>query len=88
MHRPEEWAANDAQREKAHVPGDVIFNSKPEIALDQMWAAPEAGVAPGVALADAGYGADGAFRAGVTVMGLRNGVGVQSTLGVWPSGSS
>jgi SRSO17 transposase len=37
-------------------------------------------------LADAGYGADGAFRAGVTALGLSYAVGVQSTLSVWPPG--
>jgi SRSO17 transposase len=35
-------------------------------------------------LADAGYGVDGAFRSGVTAMGLAYVVGVQSTLSVWP----
>jgi SRSO17 transposase len=35
-------------------------------------------------LADAGYGVDGAFRSGVTAMGLTYVVGVQSTLSVWP----
>src|SRR5271156_5875104 len=35
-------------------------------------------------VADAGYGADGAFRSGVTAMGLPYVVGVQSTLSVWP----
>ncbi len=45
-----------------------------------------ASVAPGVLLTDAGYGIDGAFRAGVTASGLTYVVGVQSTLSVWPLG--
>jgi SRSO17 transposase len=61
----------------------VIFKTKPDIALDQIRAALAAGVAPGVVLADAGYGVDGAFRSGVTAMGLTYVVGVQSTLSVW-----
>ena len=36
------------------------------------------GVARGVVLADAGYGSDGTFRAGVTALGLSYAVGVQS----------
>ena len=44
------------------------------------------GVDRGVVLADAGYGLDGAFRAGVTALGLTYAVGVQSTLTVWPPG--
>jgi DDE superfamily endonuclease len=35
-------------------------------------------------LIDAGYGADGAFRSGVTALGLPYAAGVQSTLSVWP----
>jgi SRSO17 transposase len=43
-------------------------------------------VAKGVVLADAGYRSDGAFRAGVTRLGLTYAVGVQSTLSVWRPG--
>ena len=45
-----------------------------------------AGVARGVVLTDAAYGSDGAFRAGVTEMGLIYAVAVQSTISVWPPG--
>ncbi len=63
------------------------FRTKPEIALAQIRTALAAGVAPGVLLTDAGYGADGAFRSGVTASGLAYVVGVQSTLSVWPPGA-
>ena len=84
LYLTEDWAADQARRKKAHVPDDVIFKTKAQIALDQIRAALAAGVSPGVLLADAGYGADGAFRSGVTAMGLPYVVGVQSTLSVWP----
>ncbi len=84
LYLPEDWATNEARRKKAYVPDNVIFKTKPQIALAQIRAALAAGVAPGVLLADAGYGVDGAFRSGVTAMGLTYGVGVQSTLSVWP----
>jgi SRSO17 transposase len=84
LYLTEDWAADEARRKKAHVPDDVIFKTKPEIALDQIRAALAVGVAPGVLLTDAGYGVDGAFRSGVTAMGLTYAVGVQSTLSVWP----
>src|SRR5450755_3146796 len=83
LYLPEDWAADEARRKKAHVPDDVVFKTKPGIALDQIKAALAAGVAPGVLLADAGYGVDGAFRSGVTANGLTYVVGVQSTLSVW-----
>ncbi len=63
------------------------FRTKPELALAQIRTALAAGVAPGVLLTDAGYGADGAFRSGVTASGLAYVVGVQSTLSVWPPGA-
>jgi SRSO17 transposase len=84
LYLPEEWANDVARRDKAHVPPDVAFETKPRIALDQIAAALADGVAPGVVLADAGYGLDGGFRASVTAMGLPYAVGVQSTLSVWP----
>jgi SRSO17 transposase len=84
LYLPEDWANDAARRKKAHVPDNVVFKTKPGIALDQIRAALAAGVAPGIVLADAGYGVDGAFRSGVTAMGLTYVVGVQSTLSVWP----
>ena len=84
LYLPEDWAADEARRQKAHVPAAVKFRTKPEIALDQIRGALAAGVAPGVLLTDAGYGVNGAFRSGVTAMGLTYAVGVQSTLSVWP----
>jgi len=83
LYLPEDWAADEARRKEAHVPDDVVFKTKPQIALEQVRAALAAGVAPGVLLADAGYGVDGAFRCGVTALGLTYAVGVQSTLSVW-----
>ncbi len=86
LYLPDDWAGDGSRRKKAHVPDGVIFKTKPEIALDQIKAALAAHVAPGILLADAGYGADGAFRSGVAANGLTYVVGVQSTLSVWRPG--
>jgi len=86
LYLPESWANDAERRKKAHVPDDVEFRTKPEIALSQIEAAQKASAARGVVLADAGYGVDGAFRAGVTSLGLTYAVGVQSTLSVWRPG--
>ena len=86
LYLPEIWANDAARRAKAHVPEDITFKTKPQIALEQIAAAKAAGVAPGIVLADAGYGSDGEFRAGLTAMGLIYAVGVQSTLSLWPPG--
>src|SRR5208337_42208 len=84
LYLPQDWAGDEARRKKVRVPDDVKFRTKPEIALAQIRTALATGVAPGVVLTDAGYGADGAFRSGVTASGLAYVVGVQSTLSVWP----
>jgi SRSO17 transposase len=86
LYLPEDWSKDEGRRRKAHVPPEVAFKTKPEIALDQIRAAHAAGIAPGIVLADAGYGWDGAFRAGVSALGLPYSVGVQSTLSIWPPG--
>ena len=86
LYLPQAWADDPEQRRKAKVPPDVVFQTKPQIALDQIAAAQAQGVAPGVILADAGYGADGRFRAGLTDLGLPYVVGVQPTLSVWRPG--
>jgi SRSO17 transposase len=86
LYLPETWAKDAKRRAKAHVPEDVKFETKPQIALSQIEAALKGGVARGVVLADAGYGADGAFRARLTTLGLSYAVGVQPTLSVWPPG--
>src|SRR6202451_2773289 len=86
LYLPEEWVNDAARRSKAHVPDDVKFRTKPEIALRQIKAALMAGVARGVVLTDAAYGSDGGFRAGVTETGLIYAVAVQSTIRVWAPG--
>jgi len=56
------------------------------IALEQIRQAVEDGVAPGIVVADAGYGVDGRFRKGVTELKLTYVMGVQSTASVWEPG--
>ena len=86
LYLPEEWAKDAARRRKARVPQSVEFQSKPEIALDQIRAALAAGVPRGVVLADPAYGYKAEFRAGLTALGLSYAVGVQSNMSVWSPG--
>ena len=67
---PRNGLGDPVRRAKAKVPEDVVFQTKPEIALDQIAMARASGVTPGVVLADAAYGGNGAFRAGITALGL------------------
>jgi SRSO17 transposase len=86
LYLPDHWAHDPALRHKAKIPDRVVFQTKPQIALDQIRAAVAVGTPTGVILADAGYGADGAFRAGLSELGLDYVVGVQPTLSVWRPG--
>ena len=86
LYVPREWVDDPARRAKAGIPDDVVFQTKPQIALEQMRAAVAAGIDAEVALADAGYGNDCDFRDGMTELGLRYVVGIQSSTSLWPSG--
>jgi len=69
LYLPKEWSDDDKRRRNAEVPREIEFQTKPEIALDQIRAAAAAKVAPGVVLADAAYGINTEFRAGITELG-------------------
>jgi len=88
LYLPESWANDPDRRAKAGIPEDVVFRTKPEIALDQIRAALAASVPRGVVLADAGYGSDTSFRTGLTEMGLSYVVGIQSSMSLWPPGTA
>ena len=88
LYLPETWANNEAQRAKAGVPDDVAFQTKPQIALDQIEQAIDDGVPPGIVLADAGYGNDTAFRRSIDALGLTYVVGVQGSTAVWAPGTA
>jgi SRSO17 transposase len=86
LYLPKEWTEDEKRRGKAEVPEEIEFQTKPEIALEQIRAAAAAEVAPGIVLADAAYGINTEFRAGITELGLEYVVGVQSSMTVWQPG--
>lgn len=87
LYLPEDWAGDSARRREAGVPEDIVFKTKPRIALDQIRAARADGVSEGVVLADAGYGINTAFRTALTQMGLTYVVGIQSSARLWSPGT-
>jgi len=86
LYLPKEWAEDGQRRKKAEVPEEVEFQTKPEIALEQIRAAVAAEMDAGVVLADAAYGINTEFREGLTELQLRYVVGVQSSMTVWEPG--
>jgi SRSO17 transposase len=87
LYLPKEWAEDGERREKAEVPEEVEFQTKPEIARDQIRAAVSANMDRGVVLAEAAYGINTEFRDGVTELGLQYVVGVQSPMTGWEPGN-
>lgn len=83
LYLPKEWCDDKTRRWACGVPEEVTFVTKPQIALQQMQAACEAGIVPGVVLADAAYGDDTQFRDGVTALGLPYVVGVRPATTAW-----
>src|ERR1700712_3480562 len=83
---PQEWADDPGRRKTAGVPAEITFQTKPEIALDQIRAAADAGLPRGVVLMDAGYGSDTQLRTDVTALGLSYIAGIGSNTSVWAPG--
>ena len=83
LYLPQDWAGDRARRRKAGVPEEVVFKTKPEIALDQLRWACAAGLPRGVALLDASYGNNSELRAEITALGLTYVAGILSTTTVW-----
>jgi SRSO17 transposase len=87
LYLPEVWAKDDNSRKRAGVPEDISFQTKPEMALQQIRQAVKDQVTPAPVLADAAYGNDAGFRAGLEKLKLQYAVGVQSSTTVWPPGT-
>jgi SRSO17 transposase len=86
LYLPKDWAEDDVRREKAGVPADISFKTKPEIALEQIQWACQAGLPRGVGLMDAAYGNDSRLRTGMTALGLSYVASIQPNTLMWPSG--
>jgi SRSO17 transposase len=87
LYLPEVWTKNRARRKKAGVPKEIAFKTKPEIALEQIRWACDAGLPRGVALMDAAYGNASQLRAGMTALGVPYVVGILPNTLMWRSGA-
>ncbi len=88
LYLPEEWAQDRARRRKTGVPEDIVFKTKPQIALEQIRKACEAGLPHGVVLMDAGYGANTNLRTQIAALGLAYVAGILPQATVWAPGSA
>jgi SRSO17 transposase len=87
LYVPEKWVEDSHRRQQAGIPAEVAFQTKPDIALDQLRTLARSEVPRGVVLSDAGYGNDSGFRAGVRSLGLLYVLGIQKSTKVWAPGT-
>ena len=69
------------------MPEEIVFKTKPEIALEQLRWACAAGLPRGVVLLDAGYGNNTDLRTDITALGLTYVAGILSKTTVWAPGT-
>jgi SRSO17 transposase len=84
LYLPKPWAQDAARRRKVHVPEEIRFKTKPQIALEQIREACKAGVPRGVVLIDASYGSNSALRSGVSALALGYVAAIVATVKVRP----
>jgi len=77
LYLPKSWAEDSARRRKAGVPEEIVFKTKPEIALEQIRWACEIGLPGKMVLLDAGYGHDSKLRSGITELKRTYVAGIQ-----------
>jgi SRSO17 transposase len=82
LYLPEAWATDHARRAKVHVPTEVPFRTKPELALALIEQARAWGVPFAWVVADAGYGDNPIFLQGLDDRHVAYVVGISSTFGV------
>jgi SRSO17 transposase len=85
---PRSWADAPQRRAAAGVPAEVRFATKPELALGDDHRRSAGAVARSVGASDEAYSDNGAFRAGVTALGLGYPLAVSCThrIPAWPGG--
>jgi len=82
LYLPQAWTDNKSRRAEAHIPSSIKFKTKWQLALEQIRAAVEAKVPPGVVLMDAGYGTNSGLRQAIRSLGLRYVAAIVSTVKV------
>jgi SRSO17 transposase len=83
LYLPEEWCDDLARRRKAKIPDEVVFETKPQLAVELCeqaagWQIPQAPI-----LADCAYGDDGSFRTRLHALEREYVVAVSAKLSVY-----
>ncbi len=83
LYLPKEWCEDSARRTEAHVPAEVVYQTKTDLALELVDQAMAWHVPRGVVLADSFYGNEFSFRAALRERHLDYAVAVEPTTVVW-----
>jgi SRSO17 transposase len=83
LYLPDTWANDESKRKEAHIPDEVQFQTKPQIALAIVGQAVADKLPLGRVLADCAYGDNVVFRQGIRALGLEYGLGIQATTKVY-----
>jgi SRSO17 transposase len=86
LYLPEDWVADAERRAAAKIPEAISFQTKGEIALDQIREACRQGVPRGVVVMDAGYGNSTPLREAIGALDLRYIAGIEPQTTVWGPG--
>ena len=78
LYLPESWTSDPARRMECHIPEDVEFKTKEELALLMIDRAVTDGVPGGIMLADSWYGRSQRFRKAIRDHGLDFVVGIKA----------
>jgi SRSO17 transposase len=86
LYLPKEWASDVARRAEAHVPAQVGFQTKPQLAQQMLTRALDAQVPAGWVTADEVYGGDARLRAFLEEHDLAYVLAVKATQPLWAVG--
>jgi len=86
LYLPKEWAADAARRAEAHVPEQVGFHTKPQLAQQMLARAVDARVPAGWVTADEVYGGDARLRSFLEEQDLAYVLAVKTTQPLWAAG--
>lgn len=83
LYLPESWTSNAARREECHIPSDVEFKTKEDLALMMIDRAVADGVPGGIVLGDSWYGRSHRFRSAIRAYGFHYALGIKATQKMW-----
>ena len=83
LYVPKSWVEDSVRRGRTRIPDDLVFKTKPELALELIARAVADNIPGEIVLVDTGYGNSSTFRNAVRAYGLDFAAAVQANTNVW-----